>query len=288
MATGTQVLTNGFATDAEFRTWGLVHENAILGAGLVRAADTGQIDWATVTKPVGALTDAGYVMYRFNDALQATRPIHLKVQYGTNNTATGGRMQISVGLAGTNGAGTFIGTAAREFTSATALEAVGITGPDTFMWAGEGSRILHYRDNASYPRGFFIDRTRDSNDAPNGDGVLFIHKRSADTTWQWQFGYYQSLSWSSQVSSASYVPAMDMGNQPGTTGSGNVAIGPWVIAYGAEEDSFGVFSWKNGDIANLVLATTPHLNDGADRAYLPVGTCQGGPATASRLAFLYE
>jgi len=86
MATDTRNLPAFSNTDAEFRTWGSGIAAALQACGLVKTSDTGQIDWATVTRPGASHTAAGYEIYRFNDSLQATKPVLIKVEYG-NGTA---------------------------------------------------------------------------------------------------------------------------------------------------------------------------------------------------------
>lgn len=92
-------------SDAHFRQWGSDLHAAFLGAGLTQTADTGQIDWVTVTRPTGANTTAGSEMWRFNDSLQATAPIFIKVDFrsGSNSSGNNVGVQIQVGT-GSDGA----------------------------------------------------------------------------------------------------------------------------------------------------------------------------------------
>jgi hypothetical protein len=106
----TFVDVSSFTTDAKFRTWGLAMSTAMQAAGFVKTADTGQINWVTVTKPVATNTQAGYEIYRFDDDLQATAPIFFRVGYGSGGTASGNSPAtwITIGTA-TDGAGTISG-----------------------------------------------------------------------------------------------------------------------------------------------------------------------------------
>jgi hypothetical protein len=93
--------------DASFRAWGLEFKTklaTVLGAGsMVQTADTGQINWTTALRATVGV-DAGYEIYRFDDALQATAPVFIKITYGTHTTTTWPRIGITIGGA-TNGAG---------------------------------------------------------------------------------------------------------------------------------------------------------------------------------------
>lgn len=87
-------------SDAAFRTWGA--EIGINMVGLVQTADTGQINWVTVTRP-GVNTAAGYEIWRFADST-----LFLKIEYGTGSGAAVPQMWITVG-SGSNGSGTLTG-----------------------------------------------------------------------------------------------------------------------------------------------------------------------------------
>lgn len=105
--------TNNYSTvlehsnNATFRAWGSALAAALAAVGLTQTADTGQINWTTVTRP-GANTAAGYEIWRFNDTLQATAPIFIKIEYGTGNSTTSPGIWITVGT-GSNGSGTITG-----------------------------------------------------------------------------------------------------------------------------------------------------------------------------------
>ena len=83
MTTATFLSKAQLTTDAIFRTWGKGLSDAIQAVGLVKTADTGQIDWLTVLAPTTPSQIRGYEIFRFNDALQATSPIFIKISYGS-------------------------------------------------------------------------------------------------------------------------------------------------------------------------------------------------------------
>lgn len=105
----TTVDISSFTTDAKFRTWGSTISAALASAGLVQTADTGQVNWVTVSRPVTAGAQAGYEIWRFNDALQSTAPIYIRLVYCTGGQAAGQNpmFQFSVGT-GTDGAGNLV------------------------------------------------------------------------------------------------------------------------------------------------------------------------------------
>lgn len=116
-----------------------LHDN-LIEAGLVQTGDTGQLDIDAVAALPADNTYAGYRMYRFNDALQATSPIFIKIEFGCGpeglsaSSNTGQRRgrclrtRVTYGKE-TNGAGIFVGneTAPSTFPQALASTSTGAT-----------------------------------------------------------------------------------------------------------------------------------------------------------------
>lgn len=101
------VATN--ATDASFRSWGSTLAAAIVTAGLIKTTDTGQVDWATVTTSATVGLSRGYEVYRFNDPLQSTAPIFIKLEFGTSaSSANTPGAWVTIGT-GSDGAGNITG-----------------------------------------------------------------------------------------------------------------------------------------------------------------------------------
>lgn len=188
MGSQTLSLNTGSGTTATFRAWGSAISAALTAVGLVQTADTGQINWTTIASPVGSATSAGYEIWRFNDTLQATKPIFIKIEYGTGSTVSTPQMWVTVGTA-TDGAGT-LSSAPGTGTSISSRLTLGstsnsvsgsptgncyVTTPDSsvvaaLLWAG-----VH----ASWGGMFFlVERTRDADGTPNGDGYILIASKS--------------------------------------------------------------------------------------------------------------
>lgn len=102
MATQTWSTVYDHSSDAGFRAWGSELATKFAAAGLIQTADTGQINWVTVTRP-GVNTIAGYEIWKFPDS-----SIYFKLQYGTFTTTTAPKMTIQFGT-GSNGSGTLTG-----------------------------------------------------------------------------------------------------------------------------------------------------------------------------------
>lgn len=96
-------------SDATFREWGSELSSKLLAVGMTQTADTGQIDWGTVTRP-STNTSAGFEIWRFNDPSHSTSPIFLRLDYGTAGNADAPQLVVTMGT-GSNGSGTITGTA---------------------------------------------------------------------------------------------------------------------------------------------------------------------------------
>jgi hypothetical protein len=97
-------------TNAQFQAWITeVVTTLFTTLGVTQTADTGQINPATVAIPGATNTSAGYVIGRFNDALQSTAPIFFKLEFGTATGLSSPGMWITMGT-GSNGSGTLTGT----------------------------------------------------------------------------------------------------------------------------------------------------------------------------------
>lgn len=104
MTKATSTAAFSMSNDATFRAWVAQREALLAAAGLVRTADTGQIDPVTVLRPGTVNTTAGYSMWRFDDALQGVAPVFIKFSYGTGGSTSLPSNDITVGTA-TDGAG---------------------------------------------------------------------------------------------------------------------------------------------------------------------------------------
>lgn len=107
-------------SDATFRTWGSELSGQLSSVGtasgcLTQTADTGQINWATVTRP-GSLGVGGYEIWQLTDSLGVSAPVYIKLEYGTGSGTTTPMVWITVGT-GTNGSGTITGSATTRATA---------------------------------------------------------------------------------------------------------------------------------------------------------------------------
>jgi len=158
------------STDALLRDWGSKLSAAIQAVGLVKTSDTGQIDWNTV---VNGTMVRGYEIFRFNDTLQATAPIFLKLEYGGNSTLV--VFKTTVGK-GTDGAGNITGVLHAALS--TSSGGFDITNDYvSYVSSGDGSMLnfaLFPAWNAAYSPmlKFSLERSRDAGGNPTTTGTF--------------------------------------------------------------------------------------------------------------------
>jgi len=107
MATSTFGLLLSNSSDANFRAWGSALSTQI-GSVLTRVVQSGDINWSTVTAPAAINTNQGSEVFRFNDTLQSTQPLFLKVEYGSgsgSSTAVGLRLTVGKSTDGSGNIG---------------------------------------------------------------------------------------------------------------------------------------------------------------------------------------
>lgn len=170
------------SSDAAFRAWGSELSGKLAAAGLVQTSDTGQINWTTVTRP-GANTAAGYEIWRFNDSLQSSAPIYIKLEYGTSAASTRPGAWITVGT-GTNGAGTITGVASTRTTIHHSAGPVSTsTAYPSYLCVAEGFAGLLWKHDAGASGislfFFAVCRSVDTSGAPTTTGCYIYMKPSA-------------------------------------------------------------------------------------------------------------
>lgn len=162
------------ASDVAFRAWGSAISTNLATVGLVQTADTGQINWTTVTRS-GAGVD-GYEIWRFSDALQATAPVFIKIGYGNGNLASVPAVYVQIGT-GSDGSGGLTGvqTTGWEMTGYTNQGGTGLSRVCKMAYNGGSFAFLGFDDTVfGNPQMFFaISRTYTNAGAYDGVGIQF-------------------------------------------------------------------------------------------------------------------
>lgn len=161
--------------DEAFRFWGKAVTDAIVACGITRIAETGCIDWVTAAKPNQGQY-AGWEMFAFADALQATAPVMFKVEFGTSLSGTASKsFRITIGCS-TNGSGVFNA----PVTAALPFFAGNVTGTvlNVGIVSGDTNRILVFCDvMTAAPQnalGFSLERTKNAVGGDTTFGVVLV------------------------------------------------------------------------------------------------------------------
>lgn len=228
------------ASNAAFQAWYNEQITQLTAVGLTQTADTGQIG-ATASIPA-INSSAGYTIWRFNDTLQATVPIFIKLEFGAAAIATTEpQMWITIGTA-TNGAGTLTNPSVRVAVCPGTVPISNVTNY-TSRWmysATDGILWMCFKQGASNLSalgGFIVVRGSTTGGASAGDAVILI-ANGFTATGSNTGGYMQC--WS--VASAAYFP---------TTVSA-VTNGSYVAAITQSAMPFGLTATIVGGVAYVV------------------------------------
>ena len=173
------------AGDAPFRASALAVHDAIIACGWTQTADTGQINFATVTKPGATGTVAGYAIYKSSDALSATKPIYLKLEFGTGNSATQLGFWLQFGTS-TTGAGVLTGQTSTRRQMIPGAVGVGLTS----YFSGDGGRIaaaICVGGLTGSTTGMYFSVERSHADDGSYDGTGFYWWRASNASVTSQF-----------------------------------------------------------------------------------------------------
>jgi len=150
MATRTASLVMSNSTDASFRLWINEIHNALIAFGWVQTSDTGQINFATATRPAATNTTGGFAVYRMADSLQSTCAVFMRLDFGTSQSTDSPRILIQFSIGGTSGAGVLTGnvTTQQNIGSAAAagstrnMRTAGTTSSFRFAWGSIASEFF--------------------------------------------------------------------------------------------------------------------------------------------------
>lgn len=176
-----QLITNSFAmtngTNTEFRVWGQAFGNCLANCGWTKATGVGtQIDWTTVAAPTTVSESKGYEIWQMGDALQATAPIYVKIEYGSSaGSSLYPGTWWTLG-AGANSSGNITGN-----TSGRIVLHQGSYYGSNIAWysSGDTDRFSYVWGNGDGVRGratmMGIERLVDANGTPTNNGAVLLY-----------------------------------------------------------------------------------------------------------------
>lgn len=158
-----------------------VEDVLVTTGGWVVTTDTGQTVPSTLLGSAATNTKMGYRIYRMSDALQATAPVFMRIDYGTGAAASNPGFWITIGT-GSNGAGVITGIL---WNGGVAISANVLSGnnSNTQLTNSYGSAapsraaiaLFIQSANTQFPTIFTIERTKSALGADTGDGLLLTY-----------------------------------------------------------------------------------------------------------------
>jgi len=263
MATKSGSLSPSNSTTTDIRAWVSWLSLGIVEVGWVQTSDTGQCDASAIPVPAAANTPVGYHVFRMADALQATVPVFMKLEYGSGtSTSSYPSLWITIGT-GSDGNGNITGILMER----TQIDAADTTSLMACYMAGASGRLAvsMFASSASYSLAVIIERTHDAIGADSSEGltVLMLSGASAKIS--------QYLPFTGTVPSA-------YSNWNATTPpSGGGALCPNVYFFpircwspGETFPILGAIVYISGDVATGGTYSVQGF-DGSSRTYLALG-----------------
>lgn len=278
MATRTANLAATNNTDVNFRAWINEIHNALIAYGWVQTADTGQINFATVTRPAGANTYQGYAVYRMNDALQSTCAVFMRIDFGTAGGVDSPGIKVQITIGGTNGAGTLTGNVSSIQTTAASNSGTATTA--NCRTSGTASRFclsFWHNDLGAGTTGqgflFIVERDRDTAGNETSLGVNFLVFYVTGTSsgnWQGRSQFLELAGGTGAVDTIFYAMVSAQSSQ---SGGGNVGVGPVRTQLGPfRNPMMGLLLCVRSD---FTMATTgPVTIYGTSHTYIFLATAQ--------------
>ena len=288
MATAIQAVIADNSTDANFRAWITAIHTQIQAMGLVNTADTGQVDHTTVTRPLTTNTPMGYKMYRFNDALQATAPIFVKIEFGSGGVQSYPSVWVTVGKA-TDGAGNFVGS---EKSTRIQNDVISSGAAATFncVFSGAANRFgcLMWNDASSSALWFMIERSKDGLGVDTNEGIIIAQGHRGGTA-------SAPAAWQQFVPMSGGPPALETRIQAITATGSSAAFGltvgigvPIPLAGAAKNPGVGLLMYNSGDFAADITVSVAMY--GTARTYYTAGGNLPfhNQVSAGRIMILYQ
>lgn len=278
--------TNAYVSDtATFRAAGLEIKNALTTLGCVQTADTGQINWATVTYP-GVNADGGYEVWRFNDALQGTAPIFFKITYGHHNNGSPAyiRLNLQVGT-GSNGTGTLTGTLSTLIT-ATRVATPSVGNFPSYGCMVNGNLTLALKLTSGGDGWFSICRAQDATGADVTTGAM-VAVRSINDNQSLHFTTINFVTPAKVQDNVQSYNSLRIGNIASSLSAGNNQAYLVWGAYPQPLVHIGICGFIEGEIAHGATFATA-LVGATSRTYLALQSTLVYVGTGLRAAMLYE
>jgi hypothetical protein len=249
-------------------------KNLLTAVGLVQTADTGQIA-LPVTTPITPTASTsgsyGYLVFRFPDALQATTPIFVKVDFRTD--ASGGQPMAQFTVSSTtNGAGV-LGSPSMQ-TPISSQSTLYQTGLNNYACYIDGTFTCLLGANAvaaattanNSVGAVMVDRARSSSGVAQAGGYLV----EVNAPFYNQYSLSRSIYGPASPALQSWIPALiPSANATSSSDGANVNVFRHYMMVPGVKPSLGALTYFNAEFGAYAPVTVTVL--GSSHTYLPVG-----------------
>jgi hypothetical protein len=172
MATQYSATTDSTAgSSASIRSWAGQIEATFLGGGWVQTTDTGQTAAASLVSTGVTDTPIGYEIFKMADALQATYPVFVKIEYGPGAATSSPGLWFTIGT-GSNGSGSITGVLLPQSYIHNAGYGGSVSSPS---WGSASTNRISFVFGPYSSRFMFsIERSKNGDGTDSGDGLLVL------------------------------------------------------------------------------------------------------------------
>ena len=165
------------SVDANIRAWAqFIEDTLVTVGGWTVAADINQTLPSALLHATVANAKQGFRIYRMNDALQATAPVFMRIDYGSGNAGVPAVPGVFLTLGtGSNGSGTITGQVLLNLQMGPVTN--GINAPCRSYGSASTNRVaigMFITPAAALPLAFSVERTKDSTGADTPEGLLLV------------------------------------------------------------------------------------------------------------------
>lgn len=259
--------------------------DALIGAGLIQTADTGQLNIAGIASQGNANFDHGYRIYRFNDSLQATDPLFIKVIFGTGDNVGHTCLRVTTGQ-GSNGSGTLTGRVSTQLRCGGAYigPTQNMSNSTFYACHTEGFFGLNFCPNNSHPANYStlaltIARTRDTSGNFDGVGnVLSSWQSSGNATGHTAF----TRTLDNQFSGSASTHVCIAPGVPANTAllNGDKQLYPHWYNLPDVRQRWSSFTIRSSELGNSPTSFSASPFNGVSRTFLSIGTATGSGGLA--------
>jgi len=246
--------------------------NAFLSCSFTRTTQSGSVDnpYSLGVRSAGN-EQATYDIFAFNDSWQATRPLFIKVDYGSGASAQAIRLDFQMGTAH-NSSGSLTGISTLLEVSGTQLNSVTPTSGSPIFASGDGSymTLLTFPDTTHNNQIGVFERLYDNNGIPTGSGFHMFCTNDALTS---RLVYSQAAPWGQAPApqESSNIPNSRPTLSPSTY-NGRLILGLIYPMIGFPQNpSPNVLIGNSTDLAQP-LQTFPYTVYGQQRIYRNAGS----------------